>query len=280
MYRHILMSLWSYPPSAILTTRHSSLAPVFMDDTQLLRYSRQIMLPQFDVAGQENLLDSTALIIGLGGLGSPAAMYLAAAGVGHLVLVDFDRVELSNLQRQIIHHTDDIGRAKVESARDALHQLNPDVKLTLIDHQLEGEELQQQVMSADVVLDGSDNFATRFAVNDACLAAGTPLISGAAIRMEGQVAVFTNDGSGPCYRCLYRDEGELDNSCSENGVLAPVVGIIGSIQATEAIKVLAGIGEPLNGRLLLLDAMHMEWRTLKLKKDPGCTGCGAVQRND
>lgn len=280
MHRHILMSLWPYPPSAILTTRHSSLAPVFMDDTQLLRYSRQIMLPQFDVAGQENLLDATALIIGLGGLGSPAAMYLAAAGVGHLILVDFDRVELSNLQRQIIHHTDDIGRTKVESARDALHQLNPDVKLTLIDHKLEGEELQQQVTSADVVLDGSDNFATRFAVNDACVTAGTPLISGAAIRMEGQVAVFTNDSNGPCYRCLYRDEGELDNSCSENGVLAPVVGIIGSIQATEAIKVLTGMGEPLNGRLLLLDAMNMEWRTLRLKKDPGCTGCGAVQSND
>jgi molybdopterin-synthase adenylyltransferase len=247
-----------------------------MDDAQLLRYSRQIMLPQFDVAGQQKLLDATVLIIGLGGLGSPAAMYLAAAGVGHLVLVDFDTVELSNLQRQIIHHTDDIGRPKVESARDALQQLNPDVKLTLVDRKLEGMELQQHITAADVVLDGSDNFATRFAVNDACVAAGVPLVSGAAIRMEGQVAVFLNNGDGPCYRCLYREEGELDNRCSENGVLAPLVGIIGAIQATEAIKILAGMGETLHGRLLLLDALHMEWRTLTLKKDPGCSGCGTA----
>jgi len=245
-----------------------------MDDTQLLRYSRQIMLPRFDVEGQQKLLESTALIIGLGGLGSASAMYLAAAGIGHLVLVDFDQVELSNLQRQIVHHTDDIDRAKVESARDTLHRLNPDVTCTLLDHRLQGAELHQQVAAADVVVDGSDNFETRFAVNDACVAARTPLVSGAAIRMEGQVTVFLNDGSGPCYRCLYRDEGELDNRCSENGVLAPVVGIIGSIQATEAIKLLAGMGETLHGRLLLLDALHMEWRTLKLKKDPGCTGCG------
>jgi len=247
-----------------------------MDDAQLLRYSRQIMLPQFDVAGQQKLLDATVLIIGLGGLGSPAAMYLAAAGVGHLVLVDFDTVELSNLQRQIIHHTDDIGRPKVESARDALRKLNPDVKLTLVDHKLEGMELQQHITAADVVLDGSDNFATRFAVNDACVAARVPLVSGAAIRMEGQVAVFLNNGDGPCYRCLYREEGELDNRCSENGVLAPLVGIIGAIQATEAIKILAGMGETLHGRLLLLDALHMEWRTLTLKKDPGCSGCGTA----
>ena len=247
-----------------------------MDDAQLLRYSRQIMLPQFDVAGQQKLLDATVLIIGLGGLGSPAAMYLAAAGVGHLVLVDFDTVELSNLQRQIIHHTDDIGRPKVESARDALRKLNPDVKLTLVDHKLEGMELQQHITAADVVLDGSDNFATRFAVNDACVAAGVPLVSGAAIRMEGQVAVFLNNGDGPCYRCLYREEGELDNRCSENGVLAPLVGIIGAIQSTEAIKILAGMGETLHGRLLLLDALHMEWRTLTLKKDPGCSGCGTA----
>ncbi|HID49870.1 MAG TPA: molybdopterin-synthase adenylyltransferase MoeB [Chromatiales bacterium] len=245
-----------------------------MDDTQLLRYSRQIMLPRFDVEGQQKLLESTALIIGLGGLGSASAMYLAASGIGHLVLVDFDQVELSNLQRQIVHHTDDIDRAKVEPARDTLHRLNPDVTCTLLDHRLQGAELHQQVAAADVVVDGSDNFETRFAVNDACVAARTPLVSGAAIRMEGQVTVFLNDGSGPCYRCLYRDEGELDNRCSENGVLAPVVGIIGSIQATEAIKLLAGMGETLHGRLLLLDALHMEWRTLKLKKDPGCTGCG------
>jgi len=241
-----------------------------MQDEQLLRYSRQIMLPQIDVEGQEKLLASTALLIGLGGLGSPAAMYLAAAGVGHLVLVDDDVVDLSNLQRQILHGTDDIGRPKTESARDALLRINPDVKLTLIDRRLSGNDLQAQVNKADVVLDGSDNFATRFAVNDACRAAGVPLVSGAAIRMEGQVSVFLNDGSGPCYRCLYRDEGELDTACSTNGVLAPVVGIIGSIQATEAIKVLTGIGETLHGRLLLLDALHMEWRSVKLRPDPAC----------
>ncbi len=244
-----------------------------MNDNELLRYSRHIMLPQFDVAGQEKLLASTALIVGMGGLGSPVGMYLAAAGVGHLILVDFDNVELSNLQRQIMHQTADIGRPKVESARDALLRLNPDLQITPVNHQLEGSELEDWIAKADVVLDGSDNFATRFAINDACVATKTPLVSGAAIRMEGQVTVFMNDGSGPCYRCLYKDEGELDMSCSENGVLAPVVGIIGSIQATEAIKVLSGVGETLHGRLLLLDAQHMEWRSLKLKKDPACPVC-------
>jgi molybdopterin/thiamine biosynthesis adenylyltransferase len=244
-----------------------------MDDNQLLRYSRHIMLPQFDVASQEKLLASTSMIIGMGGLGSPAGIYLAAAGVGHLILVDFDNVELSNLQRQILHQTADIGRPKVESARDTLHRLNPDTQITIINHQLEGKELEDWISQADVVLDGSDNFATRFAVNDACVATRTPLVSGAAIRMEGQVSVFMNDGSGPCYRCLYKDEGELDMRCSENGVLAPVVGIIGSIQATEAIKVLTGVGETLHGRLLLLDAQQMEWRSLKLKKDSACPVC-------
>ena len=244
-----------------------------MNDNELLRYSRQIMLPQFDVAGQEQLLASTALIVGMGGLGSPVGMYLAAAGVGHLILVDFDNVELSNLQRQIMHRTEDIGRPKVDSARDNLLRLNPEVKISVINHQLEGDELNDWVSKADVVLDGSDNFATRFAVNDACVATKTPLVSGAAIRMEGQVSVFMNDGSGPCYRCLYKDEGELDMRCSENGVLAPVVGIIGSIQATEAIKVLTGVGETLHGKLLLLDAQHMELRSLKLKKDPACPVC-------
>ena len=242
-----------------------------MHDDQLLRYSRQIMLPQIDVAGQERLLAATALLIGLGGLGSPAAMYLAAAGMGHLILVDDDTVDLSNLQRQILHGTPDIGRPKTASAADSLRRLNPDVKLTLIDRRLEGEALREQVRRADVVLDGSDNFATRFAVNDACVAEGVPLVSGAAIRMEGQVSVFRNDGTGPCYRCLYTDEGELDTACSTNGVLAPVVGIIGSIQATEALKLLTGIGDTLHGRLLLLDALHMDWRTLKLKPDPACT---------
>ncbi len=245
-----------------------------MNDDQLLRYSRQIMLPQFDVAGQQRLLDSHALIIGMGGLGSPVAIYLAAAGVGRLTLVDFDKVDLSNLQRQILHTTADIGRLKVDSAKASLLALNPEITVETIDHKLEGGELLAAVTAADVVVDASDNFATRFLINDACVAARTPLVSGAAIRMEGQVGVFHNEqDDSPCYRCLYRDEGELAQTCSENGVLAPVVGVIGSIQATETIKLLSGMGETLGGRLLVWDAMTMEWRTLKLKKDPACPVC-------
>jgi len=245
-----------------------------VDDQQLLRYSRQIMLPQFDVAGQQRLLDSHVLIIGMGGLGSPVAIYLAAAGVGQLTLVDFDSVDLSNLQRQIAHTTADIGRPKVESARECLLALNPEVQVEVIAHKLEGDELAAVIAAADVVIDASDNFATRFQLNDACVAARKPLVSGAAIRMEGQVAVFHNElDDSPCYRCLYRDEGELAQTCSENGVLAPVVGVIGALQATEAIKVLTGMGETLGGRLMLWDAMGMEWRTMKLKKDPGCPVC-------
>ncbi len=247
-----------------------------MNDEQLLRYSRQIMLPQVGIEGQQKLLDSRALIIGMGGLGSPAAMYLAAAGVGTLVLVDFDEVDLSNLQRQIVHTSADIGRPKVESARDTLLSLNPSIEIIAMAHKLEGEALQRELELADVVVDASDNFATRFMLNDACIKARVPLVSGAAIRMEGQVTVFHNEHEeGPCYRCLYRDEGELAQTCSENGVLAPVVGVIGTVQATEALKVLLGIGDTLGGRLLLLDAMTMEWRSLKLNKDIACPSCGA-----
>lgn len=243
-----------------------------MEDQQLLRYSRQIMLPGVDVAGQQRLLDSRVLIIGAGGLGSPVAMYLAAAGVGGLVLVDFDEVDLSNLQRQILHGSHDLGRPKVESARDTLEIINPEITVTTINARLEGEALLAEVAKADVVVDASDNFATRFAVNDACVVARKPLVSGAAIRMEGQVSVFHNERpDSPCYRCLYKDEGELEQTCSENGVLAPVVGVIGTIQATEVLKVLLGIGDTLDGRLLLLDAMSMEWRSMRLKKDPACS---------
>ncbi|MCW8957884.1 MAG: molybdopterin-synthase adenylyltransferase MoeB [Gammaproteobacteria bacterium] len=248
-----------------------------MNDEQLLRYSRQIMLPQLDVAGQQRLLGSHALIIGMGGLGSPVAMYLAAAGVGRLTLVDFDTVDLSNLQRQILHGSDDIGRPKVESAREALAALNPEVVVSTVNRKLEGPALLEAIAGADVVIDASDNFTTRFAINDACVEARKPLVSGAAIRMEGQVSVFHNEREeSPCYRCLYRDEGELEQTCSENGVLAPVVGVIGALQATEALKVLAGIGETLGGRLLLWDAMTMEWRSLKLRKDPACPCCGVA----
>ena len=245
-----------------------------MNDEQLLRYSRQIMLPQVDVTGQEKLLASRVLIIGLGGLGSPVAMYLAAAGVGHLVLVDDDVVELSNLQRQIAHNTNDIGLKKVESAKQTIQNLNADITVTCYDKRLNEKELSDEVAAANIVIDGTDNFTTRFALNESCVKNKTPLISGAAIRLEGQVSVFNKTPSSPCYRCLYKDEGELDASCSNNGVLAPVVGIIGSIQANEAIKVLLDMGETLDGKLLIFDALHMEWRTLKLKKDPACPICG------
>ena len=244
-----------------------------MNDEQLLRYSRQIMLPQVDLNGQEKLLASRVLIIGMGGLGSPIAMYLAAAGIGHLVLVDDDKVEISNLQRQIAHSTNDIGLSKVESAKQTLQNLNPEIKVSCHDKRLNEKELANEVAAADVVIDGTDNFTSRFALNTQSVKSKTPLISGAAIRMEGQVSVFNKTPASPCYRCLYKDEGELDTSCSTNGVLSPVVGIIGSIQATEAIKVLLNIGECLDGKLLMLDAMQMEWRTLKLKKDPACPVC-------
>ena len=246
-----------------------------MNDDQLLRYSRQIMLPQVGVEGQERLLGSTALIIGMGGLGSPAALYLAAAGVGELIVVDFDVVELSNLQRQILHTDADIGRRKVDSARDALAAINPQVGVEIISRRLEGEALREVVERADVVLDGSDNFTTRFAVNEACVASATPLISAAVIRMEGQVSVFDPRVEGaPCYHCLYKDDvGELEEGCVQTGVLAPVAGLLGTLQATEALKVLMEIGKPLSGRLLMIDAETMEIRTLKLKRDPKCPVC-------
>ena len=244
-----------------------------MNDEQLLRYSRQIMLPQIDIEGQEKLLASRVLIIGMGGLGSPIAMYLAAAGIGHLVLVDDDIVELSNLQRQIAHGNTDIGLSKVESAKQTVQLLNPEIKVTTYAERLDAQKLCDEITAADIVIDGTDNFTTRFALNKYCVKNKTPLVSGAAIRMEGQVSVFNKTPDSPCYRCLYKDEGELDTSCSTNGVLSPVVGIIGSVQATEAIKVLLDIGETLDGKLLVLDALHMEWRTLKLKKDPSCPVC-------
>ena len=246
-----------------------------MNDEQLLRYSRQLMLPQLDWDGQQRLLNGHALIIGMGGLGAPVAMYLAAAGVGRLSLVDDDVVDLSNLQRQILHGDADLGRPKVESARDSLLRLNPQLQLTLHNTRLSGPDLLEQVALVDVVVDCSDNFATRFALNEACVRSRTPLISGAAIRFEGQLSVFDpRDATSPCYRCLYRDEGELGQTCSENGVLASVVGVIGSLQATEALKVLAGIGQPLVGRLLIWDALSMDWRQMHLRKDPACPVCG------
>jgi adenylyltransferase/sulfurtransferase len=220
------------------------------------------MLPQIDIAGQERLLAARALIIGAGGLGSPAAMYLAAAGVGHLVIADHDSVELSNLQRQLLHHDRDIGRNKAESAQDTLTTINPDIRVSTIVQTLQGGALDDAVRQADVVLDCSDNFATRFAVNRACVTHRTPLVSGAAIRMEGQVSVFDSRiENSPCYHCLYKEGEEEDQTCSGNGVLSPLVGIIGSLQALEALKVILSIGETLAGRLVIFDGLTHEWRT-------------------
>jgi len=249
-----------------------------MNDDELLRYSRQIMLPQIDVEGQQRLTNSRVLIIGLGGLGSPVALYLAAAGVGHLELVDFDDVDLSNLQRQILHSTDNIGQAKTASAQQQLQRLNPLINITMQNKKLEGQALINAAQQADIVVDASDNFATRFAVNHACLAAQTPLVSAAAIRMEGQISVFRCDQSDmPCYQCLYQDTGEEDTNCTDNGVLAPMVGILGSMQALETLKLLLNIGESLTGKLMLFDGMTMEWRSMRLRKDPNCPVCNAPQ---
>lgn len=257
-----------------MTTRKNS--GTNLSDNQLLRYSRQIMLPSVDVAGQMRLLESRILILGVGGLGAPVAMYLAASGIGQLVLVDYDRVELSNLQRQIIHDTDSIGKLKVESAKARLNKINPDITTTLIAHKLTGSELTQQVELADVVIDGTDNFESRFLINQISVDTKTPLVSGAVIRMEGQISTYVPGNNNCCYRCLYQDSEAEMETCSENGILAPVAGIIGSIQATEAIKVLLGMQGILLNRLLLLDASTMEWRTIKIKKDPACPVCAAT----
>jgi adenylyltransferase/sulfurtransferase len=245
-----------------------------MDNDKLLRYSRQMMLPEIDAEGQQRLADARVLIIGLGGLGSSSSVYLAAAGVGHLVLVDFDEVDISNLQRQIVHATKDIGRLKVDSAKEHLLELNPEIKVTKVDHKIENEELEEHIKSSTVVLDCSDNFQTRFAINDACVKHKIPLVSGAAIRFEAQVSVFdSRHEDSPCYRCLYGSEAEVEQSCTANGVISPLLGIVGSIQACEAMKIIMSLGETLEGRLLLLDVMHMEWHTAKLNKDPNCPVC-------
>ena len=245
-----------------------------MNDEQLLRYSRQIMLPQWDIAGQEAALAARVLIIGLGGLGSPAALYLAAAGVGHLVLNDHDHVDLSNLQRQIIHTTDDIGTSKTQSAKNSLKAINPDIKISCFDKKLDYNDLKQQIQKADLVLDCTDNFTIRHLINKLCVDTLTPLVSGAAIGLDGQVSVFdSRDSNNPCYACLYPDSGDEVRTCAESGVMAPLVGIIGATQAMEALKVLAGLGQPLTQRLLLLDARSMEWRSISLKKDPACKVC-------
>lgn len=249
-----------------------------MNDEQLLRYSRQIMLPSIDIEGQQKLLDSRALIIGMGGLGSPVGLYLTAAGVGQLVISDFDDVDLSNLQRQIAHTTNSIGQSKVASAKQSLEAINPLIDVIAINEKLTGDALLDQVRQADIVIDCCDNFETRFAINDACFAAKTPLVSGAAIRFEGQISVFdSRDERCPCYNCLYPRDGAVAQSCSENGVIAPITGIIGSMQALEAIKVLTGVGEPLQGRVLLLDGLSMQWQNMQLPRNPNCPTCSKTQ---
>lgn len=245
-----------------------------MDDEQLLRYSRHILLPGLDVEGQEALLRSRVLIVGMGGLGCPVALYLAASGVGELHLADDDTVDLSNLQRQIAHGSADIGRGKVDSVAESIHALNTDIRVVPHSVRLSGAALVEAVAGVDLVVDASDNFTTRFALNRACYTARKPLVSGAAIRGEGQLSVFDfRREDSPCYRCLYHEADDAALNCSESGVLAPVVGIIGSMQALEALKCLSGLGEPLVGRLLLFDGINMELRQLNLRRDPACPVC-------
>lgn len=247
-----------------------------LNDDELLRYSRQILLAQVDVEGQLRLKQGRVLIVGLGGLGSPVALYLAAAGVGELHLADFDTVDLTNLQRQVIHDSQSVGVGKVDSAMARLARLNPGVRLVAHRQVLDGDTLAEAVGAVDLVVDCCDNFATREAVNAACVAAGKPLVSGAAIRLEGQLAVFDpRDAASPCYHCLYGHGSEAELTCSEAGVIGPLVGLVGSLQALETLKLLAGFGEPLVGRLLLIDAFGSRFRELKVKRDPGCAVCGS-----
>ena len=245
-----------------------------LSDEELLRYSRQILMSRFDIAGQEKLKSARVLVIGAGGLGCPVALYLGAAGVGQLRLVDDDNIELANLQRQIGFEQNQLGESKAESLAGRIRRINPLVSVTALNQRLGGEELARQVEEASLVVDCSDNFNTRFALNRACVAAKVPLVSGAAIRGEGQLSVFdSRQQSSPCYHCLYPEQGNEDLTCSEAGVIAPLVGMIGSAQAMEAIKVISGVGTPLVGRLLILDAWEMQWREMKLVRDSSCPVC-------
>ena len=245
-----------------------------MDDRQLIRYSRHIMLPQIDLEGQEKLLAGHVLLIGAGGLGSPASLYLASAGVGRLTICDGDVVDLTNLQRQIVHREATVGLNKAESARKALAELNPDCQVTAVQQRVSEEELMKLVADADVIVDACDNFATRHAVNRACVKLRKPLVSGAAIRFAGQLAVFDlRQDDSPCYHCLFPDTPEEEELCALMGVYAPLTGMIGSLQAGEAIRLLVGSPSPLAGSLVLFDAGSMEWQRMKLPKDPGCAIC-------
>ncbi|MGH8672552.1 MAG: HesA/MoeB/ThiF family protein [Burkholderiales bacterium] len=246
-----------------------------MERDQLLRYSRHILLPQIGIEGQEALLRSHALVVGAGGLGSPAALYLGASGVGKLTLCDGDAVDLTNLQRQIAHRTQSVGINKAVSARHTLAEINPGVRVVAVPDRIGDEQLALLVKQVDVVVDASDNFATRHAINRACVTARRPLVSGAAVRCDGQLAVFDlRDTDSPCYHCLFPEHGDADElRCSQNGVFSPLVGIIGALQAAEALKLLMGIGSSLSGKLLMFDALATEWRWVKFTKDAGCAVC-------
>jgi len=246
-----------------------------MKDSQLLRYARHILLDEFGIEAQEKLLAARVLVLGAGGLGSPAALYLASAGVGHIILADHDTIELSNLQRQILHTDTRVGRLKAESGRETMLALNPDIEVEVRTTRMEPESLLSEIATVDVVLDCTDNFTTRHAVNKACVTHLKPLVSGAAIRFEGQISVFDpRDDQAPCYHCLFPEADDVEAlSCATTGVFAPLVGIIGSMQAAEAIKVIASVGKTLKGRLLMLDAFDMQWHSVRVKRDPACSVC-------
>ena len=253
-----------------------------MNDEQLLRYSRHILLPEIGVEGQDRLLRARVLVIGAGGLGSPASMYLAAAGGGTVVLCDDDTVDLTNLQRQILHTAESVGRPKVVSGRETLLRLNPGVRVETVAGRLAGDLLDEQVAQADVVLDCSDNFPTRHAINRACVKYRKPLVSGAAIRFDGQVSVFDlREPSSACYHCLFPEGLDVEEvRCAVMGVFAPLTGLIGTTQAAEALKLIVGCGTSLDGRLLLLDGLGMEWRSISLSADPGCPVCAGRECDD
>ena len=251
-----------------------------MDDSQLLRYSRHILLDELGIEGQARIMAGRALVIGLGGLGSPAVLYLATAGIGHLTLVDHDTVDLTNLQRQIAHTEARVGQPKVESARQAILAINPELQVSVLAERADARTLDTLVANADVVLDCSDNFATRHALNAACVQHGVPLVSGAAIRFDAQLAVYNpQDALSPCYACVFPPDADFEETrCATMGVFAPLVGIIGSMQAAEALKLLSGAGEPAVGRLLMLDGRNMTWNDIQLPRNPDCPVCGAVHR--
>jgi adenylyltransferase/sulfurtransferase len=252
------------------------MARIQVTDEQLLRYSRHILLDALGIEGQQRILDTHALVVGAGGLGSPAALYLASAGIGTLTLVDNDTVDLTNLQRQILHTEARVGLPKVESGKQALAAVNPAVNVVPVQKRLAGPELEALVATADIVLDCTDNFATRHAINRACVAHRKPLVSGAAVRFDGQISVYDlRRDDAPCYHCLFPEAEDVEEiRCAVMGVFAPLTGIVGTMQATEALKLAAGIGESLTGRLLLLDALSMEWRNVRFRRDPDCAVCG------